>query len=70
MSAIANLTSAVQANAAAVDRLVAAWNLPNPTEAEIQAAADSISAQTGRINALLTPAVDPVPEPVGGPSPS
>lgn len=56
MNALANLTAANNRLATAVDKLVEAWNVPNPTEAAIQAEADRTNAQAERIEKLLNPA--------------
>ena len=55
MSALENLTAAVNRNTAAVDAVIEAWNKPNPTEEQVQAAADAVNAQSARLEALIAP---------------
>ncbi|MBK8001731.1 MAG: hypothetical protein IPK15_24265 [Verrucomicrobia bacterium] len=62
MSALENLTAAVNRNTVAVDKVIEAWNKPNPTEEQVQAAADAINTQAERRRSwwLRPPRRDPV----------
>lgn len=55
MSALENLTAAVNRNTVAVDKVIEAWNKPNPTEEQVQAAADAINTQAERLEKLVAP---------------
>ena len=55
MSALENLTAAIARNTAAVDAVIEAWNKPNATEEQIQAAADAVNAQAARLETLVAP---------------
>ena len=58
MSALENLTASVNRNTVAVDKVIEAWNKPNPTEEQVQAAADAINTQAERLEKLVTPPTD------------
>jgi hypothetical protein len=60
MAAIDNLNGAVTALTTAVDAAVTDINTATPTDTAIQAAADTITAQTARLNAAVNP---PAPAP-------
>lgn len=60
MTALENLTAALSRLQGSVDAAVTVINTPHPTDAQIQAAADSINAQADRLDKAVTP---PAPEP-------
>ncbi len=62
MAALQNLTAATTRLAAAVDKVTEQWHVPNPTEDQIQAAADAVDAQSTRLETLTA---TPAPEPAG-----
>jgi hypothetical protein len=64
MAAIDNLNAAVTALTTAVDAAVTDINTATPTDTAIQAAADTITAQTTRLNQAVTP---PAPAPTPTP---
>lgn len=63
-SALENLTAAVTKLQASVDAAVTVINTPHPTDAQVQAAADAVNAQSDRLDAAVTPVPPPPPAPV------
>jgi len=53
MTALESLNSSVVALTLVVDDVVTVLNTPHPTEAQVQAAADAVASQIGRLNAAL-----------------
>ena len=53
MTALESLNASVIALTATVDEVVTVLNTPHPTEAQVQAAADAVSAQLARLNTAL-----------------
>ena len=51
------MTAAIADNTAAVDELIAAWNKPDATDAQLNAAAAVIEANSARTRALFAPVV-------------
>lgn len=59
MAAIDNLNDAVKTLQASVDAAVTDINTALPTETAVQAAADTINAQSARLDAAVNPPVTP-----------
>jgi len=53
MTALESLNASVAALTTTVDEVVTVLNTPHPTEAQVQAAADAVSAQLARLNTAL-----------------
>ncbi len=62
-SALDNLNKAVADLTSTVDSVVVTLGTPHPTDAQVQAAADSINGQTERLNTALNPPPPPPPTP-------
>lgn len=65
MAAIDNLNNAVTALTTAVDAAVTEINTATPTETAIQSAADTVNAQSARLNSAVNP---PAPAPTPAPA--
>lgn len=59
MTGLERLTAAVADNTKAVDELIAAWNKPDATDEQLNAAAAVIEANSARTRALFAPVVLP-----------
>ena len=56
MTGLERLTAAIADYTKAVDELIAAWNKPDATDEQVNAAAAVVEANNARIRALFTPA--------------
>jgi len=59
MSALENLTAAITKLQSSVDAAVTIIGTPHPTDAQVQAAADAVNAQSDRLDTAVTPPVVP-----------
>ncbi len=53
MTALENLTAATTRLATAADKIVAEWHKPSATDEQVQAAADTVNAQSERLEGLV-----------------
>ena len=60
-SALENLNEAIAKLNTSVDSAVTVILTPHPTDAQVQSAADAITAQADRLDKAVTPPVVPVP---------
>jgi hypothetical protein len=59
VSALENLTAAVTKLQGSVDAAVTVINTPHATDAQVQTAADAVTAQSARLDVAVTPPVVP-----------